>query len=72
MPHALDPQVLLATILYTVFGVFVFALAFWVIVKMAPFSVRKEIEDDQNVALAVVVGSVILGLALIIAATVGG
>ena len=36
----------------------------------APFSVRKEIEDDQNVALAIVIASVILGSALIIAAAV--
>jgi putative membrane protein len=41
-----------------------------VITKVAPFSVRKEIEDDQNIALAIVIASVILGSALIIAAAV--
>jgi uncharacterized membrane protein YjfL (UPF0719 family) len=41
-----------------------------VITKVSPFSVRKEIEDDQNIALAIVIGSVILGSALIIAAAV--
>jgi len=34
--------------------------------------VRKEIEEDQNVALAIVIGSVILGLAWVISAAVGG
>ena len=38
---------------------------------MLPFSLRKEIEEDQNVALGVVIGAVILGLAHIIAAVVG-
>jgi uncharacterized membrane protein YjfL (UPF0719 family) len=47
-------------------------LAFLIIAKSAPFSVRKEIEDDQNIALAIVIGSVILGSALIIAAAVHG
>ena len=37
-----------------------------------PFSVRKEIEEDQNIALAIVIASVILGSALIIAAAIHG
>jgi uncharacterized membrane protein YjfL (UPF0719 family) len=40
--------------------------------KVAPFSVRKEIEEDQNTALAVLMGSVILGIAIIVAAAVQG
>ncbi|MAC28960.1 MAG: hypothetical protein CMN31_12110 [Sandaracinus sp.] len=40
--------------------------------KISPFSVRKEIEEDQNTALAVVMGSVILGIALIVAAAMLG
>jgi len=60
----------LTTLVFVVLGLIVFALVFLIIVKASPFSVRKEIEDDQNVALAIVIGSVILGSALIIAAVV--
>jgi uncharacterized membrane protein YjfL (UPF0719 family) len=67
----LDPYYLLATAVYTLFGVGVFGVAFWLMARVAPFSIRKEIEEDQNVALGVVMGSVIIGLALIIASTVG-
>ena len=62
--------VVVTTLVFVVIGLIVFALAFLVIAKAAPFSVRKEIEDDQNIALAIVIGSVILGTALIIAAAV--
>ena len=62
--------VVVTTLVFVVLGLIVFALAFVVIAKAAPFSVRKEIEDDQNIALAIVIGSVILGSALIIAAAV--
>jgi uncharacterized membrane protein YjfL (UPF0719 family) len=55
-----------------VLGLIVFALAFLIIAKATPFSVRKEIEDDQNVALAIVIAAVILGSALIIAAAIHG
>jgi uncharacterized membrane protein YjfL (UPF0719 family) len=71
MHNPLDLDLLLATLAYTGIGVAVFFIAFVVMVKVIPFSVRKEIEEDQNTALAIIMGSVILGLAIIIAASVG-
>ena len=71
----MDPtmlRVFLSTLLYTVFGVVIFAIAFWAMVKISPFPVRHEIETDHNVAVAILMGSVILGLALIIAAALHG
>ena len=62
--------VIVTTLVFVLIGLIVFALAFLVIAKAAPFSVRKEIEDDQNIALAIVIASVILGSALIIASAV--
>lgn len=62
----------LSTVGYTFFGVIVFALAYWVMVKVSPFSITKEIEHDQNTALAILMASVILGLAIIIAAALHG
>ncbi|HST50639.1 MAG TPA: DUF350 domain-containing protein [Pyrinomonadaceae bacterium] len=65
-------NVLLTTVIFTVFGLVVFGIAYMIIVKASPFSIRKEIEDDQNTALAIIIGSVIIGVALIIAAAVHG
>lgn len=62
---------LVASIVYAAVGLVVFAIGFWVIRKMMPFDVHKEIEVDQNVALGIVIGSFILGLAMIISAAVG-
>ena len=64
--------VFVTTLVFVVFGLIVFALAFLVIAKATPFSVRKEIEEDHNIALAIVIAAVILGSALIIAAAVHG
>lgn len=72
MTNPLDPNLFLGTMLYSGVGVIVFAVAFFVMTKLVPFSIHKEIEEDQNTALAIVMGSVILGLAHIIAATLGG
>ena len=51
-------------------GLVVFGLAFWVMNKVSPFSIRKEIEEDQNTSLSILMGSVILGIAVIIAAAI--
>jgi uncharacterized membrane protein YjfL (UPF0719 family) len=53
-------------------GLAVFAIAFWLMTKIAPFSVKKEIEEDQNVALAVIMAGVLIGISLIIAAAISG
>ncbi len=65
------PNMLLA-IAYTAIGMVLFGLCVWLIVKIAPFSVRKEIEEDQNIALGIIMGSLILGIAIILAAAIHG
>ena len=65
-------NLIVLTLAFTTVGLILFAFAFWIMNKVAPFSVRKEIEDDQNTALAIVMGSVIIGIALIVAAAVHG
>jgi uncharacterized membrane protein YjfL (UPF0719 family) len=39
-------------------------------VKIYPFSVVKEIEEDQNTALGILFGSVFIGLSIVIAAAI--
>lgn len=63
---------LFLTFAYSLMGIVVFGISFFIITKITPFSIRKEIEEDQNVALAVLIGAVILGLSIIIASAVGG
>ncbi len=65
-------ETLLSTIAFSTVGIVMFAVSFAVINALTPFSIRKEIEEDHNVALAILIGSVILGLSLIIASAVGG
>ena len=48
------------------------AIAFFVIARVSPFSLRKELEEDQNTALGVVLGSMIIGLSMIISAAIHG
>ena len=62
----------LASIVFAFFGIVFFAIAFFLMAKLTPFSIRKEIEEDHNTALAIVMASVILGMAIIVGMAVQG
>jgi putative membrane protein len=64
--------VLVTTIIFVLLGLLIFAVAFIIIIYVSPFSVKKEIEEDQNTSLGIIIGSVILGIAIIIAAAIHG
>ena len=65
-------DLIVTTLAFTLTGLILFAIAFWIIVKVSPFSIRKELEDDQNMALGIVIASVIIGIALIVSAAIHG
>ena len=65
-------QQLLAAVIFSAVGIAVLAISFKLMEKLTPFSIVKEIEEDQNVALAIVVGAVVLGISVIIAAAIYG
>jgi uncharacterized membrane protein YjfL (UPF0719 family) len=58
------------TLIYAALGLVLFGAFFWVVCKVSPFSIRKEIEEDQNVSLAVLIGAAILGISIIVAAAI--
>jgi putative membrane protein len=62
----------LSSVVYALLGLVLFAITFLVITKATPFSLRKEIEEDQNTALAIMIGSVMIGLSIILGASIAG
>jgi uncharacterized membrane protein YjfL (UPF0719 family) len=60
------------SVLYSIIGTVVLVSAFWLIEKILPFSMQKEIEVDQNVSLGIILGAFIIGLSLIISSAIRG
>jgi putative membrane protein len=60
------------SIFYSVLGTVVLLVSFYFIEKVLPFSMRKEIADDQNVSLGIILGAFIIGLSLIISSAIHG
>jgi uncharacterized membrane protein YjfL (UPF0719 family) len=63
------PQII-STVIYSLIGLLFFVVAYFLIEKLTPFSVRKEIEEDQNIALGLIIGLMMVGLAIIIGASI--
>ena len=59
-------------VVYAFLGIIVFWLSFVVIDRLTPYQLWKEIIEDHNVALAIVVGAMSLGICIIIAAAIHG
>jgi uncharacterized membrane protein YjfL (UPF0719 family) len=59
-----------AAVLFAIIGVLLFILAFMVFDKLTPGSLWKELLEDHNTAIGVLMGSVAIALAIIIAAAV--
>jgi putative membrane protein len=65
-------QEILSVMIFGGIGIALFAMAIKIIQKTVPFSLEKEIAEDQNTALGIVMGSLIIGLAIIVAAAIHG
>ena len=69
---ALHGHQVTSTVVFSVLGMVLLGIFFAILPKLLPFSLKKEMEEDQNTALGIVIGSIVLARAIIIAAAVPG
>jgi len=65
-----NPGYLLNAVVYSILGIIIFVLAFVAVDKMTPYDLWKEICENRNTALAIMVGAMSIGICMIIAAAV--
>ena len=63
-------EVVVTALVFVLIGVVFFAVTYAVLGLIFP--IKKEIEEDQNTALGIVIGSIMIGVAIIIAGAIGG
>ena len=59
---------LIPTIIYFILGVSLFGISIKVADKLLPFSLRKEIEEDENVSLGIIIGCGLIAMSIILSA----
>jgi putative membrane protein len=68
----LRPGAFFGSIVFAMIGVAVFWISFVVIDKITPYDLWAELVEKKNMALAVVVAAMALGISIIVAASVHG
>jgi len=61
---------LLNAVVYSALGIMIFVIAFAVIDKLTPFHLWTEVVKEKNVAVAILLGAMSIGMCFIIAAAV--
>jgi uncharacterized membrane protein YjfL (UPF0719 family) len=57
-------------LLYSFLGIVIFVAAFFVMDNFTPYNLWKEIVEEKNMALAILIGAMSIGMCVIIAAAV--
>ena len=63
-------QNLINAVVFAALGILVFGLSFIIVDRLTPYHLWKEVVQEQNLAVAVLVGAMSIGIAIIIAAAV--
>lgn len=61
---------IIASIVFSVIGIFILFISFWVIEKITPENLWKEILEKRNMALAIVFAAFIIAIAIIISSAI--
>lgn len=61
---------LIAAVVFAVLGITVFIIAFVIVDRLTPYTLWREIVDEHNTALAILIGAIALGMSIIIAAAI--
>jgi uncharacterized membrane protein YjfL (UPF0719 family) len=61
---------IISALMFTFLGILVFVMAFIIMDKVTPYHLWKEIVQEHNMALAILVGAMSIGICIIIAAAI--
>jgi putative membrane protein len=59
-----------SALIFTILGILVFVVAFIIMDKVTPYHLWKEIVQEHNMALAILVGAMSIGICIIIASAI--
>jgi uncharacterized membrane protein YjfL (UPF0719 family) len=61
---------MVAALVYAVIGLAIFGVAFVLVDRLTPYRLWKELIDEHNTALAIVVGALAIGISIIVSSAI--
>lgn len=68
----LSSKALTASVVYSLLGILILVASFYIFNKLTPGTLRREILEEHNTALAIIAAAFMLAVALIISAAIHG
>jgi uncharacterized membrane protein YjfL (UPF0719 family) len=59
-----------ASVVFSLVGIFILGVCFWIFEKVTPENIWKEIIEKQNIALAIVSAAFMIAMAIIIGSAI--
>ena len=72
MEPLISLKYVVSSVVFSLIGLVILWFAFWLFDKLTPGELWKEIIEEHNMALAIVVGSMTIGVSIIIALAIHG
>ncbi|NQX56937.1 DUF350 domain-containing protein [Pedobacter panaciterrae] len=72
LSELINYKYIVASVVFSVLGILILFLAFWIVEKITPENLWKEILEKQNMALAIVFAAFIIAIAIIISSSIHG
>jgi uncharacterized membrane protein YjfL (UPF0719 family) len=63
---------LVSAVVFSLLGVAVFGVSFWVVDRFTPYSLWRDIVEKGNVAVAILAGSMAIAIGLIVSSAIHG
>jgi uncharacterized membrane protein YjfL (UPF0719 family) len=63
---------IVASIAYSVLGIIIMVISFWIMERITPENLWKEIIEKHNIALAIVCAAFIIAVAIIVSSSIHG
>lgn len=60
----------LASVVFSLIGIFILGICFWIVEKITPENLWKEILEKNNMALAIMAGAFMIAMAIIIGSAI--
>ena len=61
---------MIAALVYATIGLLIFGVAFVLVDRLTPYHLWKEIIEEHNTALAIVVGALAIGISIIVSSAI--
>jgi putative membrane protein len=72
MEDIINIKYVVSSVLYSLIGIVILLISFWVIEKITPENLWKEIIERKNNALAIMAAAFMIAIAIIIASAIHG